>query len=91
MLRITKLTHPETPNRLTVEGDIVAQDASVLERECQKQLEQHCELVVDLSAVTFIDACGAAALRRLQGAQLTFTGCSPLIRELIGDHNGETR
>ena len=91
MLRITQLTHAESPIRLKVEGELVAHDASVLERECLKQLEQRRELIVDLSAVTFIDGCGAAALRRLQGTQLTLTGCSPLILELIGDQDGYTR
>ena len=66
-----------------MEGEVVADGAAVLEEECRRYLEQHGELVVDLSELTFIDGRAAEVLRHLQSSSLKIVDCSPLVEELI--------
>lgn len=54
-----------------------------LQRVCAPLLEAHGELTLDLSGVSFIDRVAAEALRELSGRGVVFTGCSPLIQELL--------
>lgn len=83
MLRITRVAESASWTTLRVEGRIVAEWVPVLEQECQLALEDNRPVRLDLSAVTFIDDGGVAALRRLGANELEITKCPEFIRELL--------
>ena len=65
-MRIRQVADSRTETTLLVEGRIVSEWVGVLERECrQLRREPRRRLRLDLTAVTFIDPRGVAALRRL--------------------------
>jgi anti-anti-sigma regulatory factor len=68
---------------LRVEGRIVAEWVPVLERECWLALQENGHVRVDLSAVTFVDSRGVAALRRLGASALEIINCPEFIGALL--------
>jgi anti-anti-sigma regulatory factor len=66
-----------------VEGRIVAEWVSVLERECWLAFEDSRPVRLDLSAVTFIDRRGVDVLRHLGAKEFEVIKCPELIRELL--------
>jgi anti-anti-sigma regulatory factor len=84
MLRIRRVTDrsPVQP-MLRVEGRIVSDWVGVLERECQLAFEGKRRVALDLSAVTFIDQRGVAALKRLSADALELINCPEFIEELL--------
>ncbi len=83
MLRISKT--PESPSLATlrVEGRVVAEWVAVLERECWLALQENGHVRLDLSAVTFVDGRGVAALRRLGANDLEIINCAEFIGALL--------
>jgi len=55
----------------------------VFEQECRLTLEDNRPVRLDLSAVTFIDGSGVAALRRFGANELEIIKCPEFIRELL--------
>ena len=68
---------------LLVEGRVVAEWVPVLERECWLALQENGHVRLDLSAVTFVDDRGLAALRRLGATALEIINCPEFIGELL--------
>ena len=83
MVRVTKLTSTLPAVTLKVEGQIVGESAAVLDRECATLLATTDEILLDLSAVTYIDTDGLRTLRRIAAGRLIVVNCSPLIREML--------
>lgn len=84
MLRISRVAEsPSLAATLRVEGRVVAEWVPVLERECWLALQENGRVRLDLSAVTFIDGRGVAALRRLGAHALEMINCPEFIEELL--------
>ena len=83
MLRISKAAASPSLATLRVEGRVVAEWVPVLERECQLALQENGHVRLDLSAVTFIDSRGVAALKRLGANAIEIINCPEFIGELL--------
>ena len=83
MLRISRSAASLSLTTLRVEGRVVAEWVPVLERECWLALQEHGHVQLDLSAVTFVDGRGVAALRRLGAKDLEIINCPEFIGELL--------
>lgn len=55
----------------------------MLEDECLRALRETHTLVLDVSAVTFIDSAGVTMLRRIARENLEIVYASPLVAELL--------
>jgi anti-anti-sigma regulatory factor len=69
--------------RISVEGSITAQSAPLIEQECRTALDQGDSVELDLQKVTFVDARGAALLRRLQRRRVAIVRCPRFILEFV--------
>lgn len=65
MLRITLLAAAAAPIVLRLEGHVDAEGGALLERECASWISGGAAIVLDLTAVRFVDRAGTAALGRL--------------------------
>ena len=83
MLRISRAAESPSLATLRVEGRVVAEWVPVLERECRLALQENGHVRLDLSAVTFADDRGVAALRRLGSNALEIINCPEFIGELL--------
>ena len=83
MLRISKAAASPSLATLRVEGRVVAEWVPVLERECRLALQENGHVRLDLSAVTFVDGRGVAALRRLGADAVEIINCPDFIGELL--------
>lgn len=83
MLRISRAAESPSLATLRVEGRVVADWVPVLERECRLALEENSRVRLDLSAVTFVDGRGVAALRQLGAKDLEIINCPEFIGELL--------
>ena len=76
---------------LTVDGDLVIGDPEALFKKTVARLleEGHARLLVDLSAVRFLDSSGLGALVRAmttsqsEGGQTKLVGVGPQVRKLL--------
>ena len=83
MLRISRAAASPSLVTLRVEGRVVTEWVPVLERECWLALQGNGRVRLDLSAVTFVDDRGVAALRRLGSKALEIINCPEFIAELL--------
>jgi ABC-type transporter Mla MlaB component len=83
VLRIDRAAESPSLPTLRVEGRVVAEWVPVLERECRLALQENGHVRLDLSAVTFVDGRGVAALRRLGANALEIINCPEFIGELL--------
>jgi ABC-type transporter Mla MlaB component len=83
VLRISRAAASPSVATLRVEGRVVAEWVPVLERECWLALQENGHVRLDLSAVTFVDGRGVAALRRLGAKDLEIINCPEFIGELL--------
>jgi ABC-type transporter Mla MlaB component len=83
VLRISRATESPSLATLRVEGRVVAAWVPVLERECWLALQENGHVRVDLSAVTFVDGRGVAALRHLGANDVEIVNCPEFIGELL--------
>ena len=83
MLRISRSVASSSLVTLLVEGRVVAEWVPVLERECWLALQENGHVQLDLSAVTFVDGRGVAALRHLGAKDLEIVNCPEFIGELL--------
>jgi ABC-type transporter Mla MlaB component len=84
VLRISRATGTSPLATLRVEGRVVTEWVPVLERECWLALQENGHVELDLSAVTFVDGRGVAALRHLGTNDVEIVNCPEFIRELLG-------
>jgi ABC-type transporter Mla MlaB component len=83
VLRISRAAASSSLATLRVEGRVVAEWVPVLERECWLALQENLHVRLDLSAVTFVDGRGVAALRFLGANALEIIDCPEFIGELL--------
>ena len=83
MLRISRVAESSSLATLRVEGRVVAEWVPVLERECWLALQENGHVRLDLSAVTFVDSRGVAALRHLGANALEIINSPEFIEELL--------
>jgi ABC-type transporter Mla MlaB component len=83
VLRISRAAESPSLATLRVEGRVVAEWVPVLERECWLALQENLHVQLDLSAVTFVDRRGVAALRHLGANALEIVNCPEFIGELL--------
>jgi len=83
VLRISRAAESPSLATLRVEGRVVAEWVPVLERECWLALQENLHVRLDLSAVTFVDRRGVAALRHLDADDLEIVNCPEFIGELL--------
>lgn len=83
MLRISRSAASPSLATLRVEGRVVAEWVFVLEQECLLALRESGHVRLDLSAVTFVDGRGLAALRHLGANALEIINCPEFIGELL--------
>jgi len=67
-LRITRVKGSRSRATLRVEGNVVAEWAALLERECSDLLRSWGAVSLDLAGVRFVDRAGVEALERLSRA-----------------------
>lgn len=84
MLRITESRRRST-STFKLEGKLVGPWVDELRNACAPSLAASAQLRLDLEAVTFVDAVGAALLRELtrQGARIT--RCSAFLAEMLDE------
>ncbi len=83
MLRITKVAETQSQVTLKLEGRIVSDWVSVLERECLMFLQEKQKVLLDFSGVTFIDGRGVEMLKRITSENLQILNCSALLEDLV--------
>jgi hypothetical protein len=83
MLRLTRTSQPPDDVILLLEGQIVAQWVRLLEEECLQLLGTGCRVLLDLSAVSYLDRRAARLLRELEGRSVRLINCPPLVDELV--------
>ena len=89
MVRIRKIVESPTETTLSVEGRIVSEWVTVLEHECRQALRDMPRVLLDLAAVTFIDARGVEVLRRLVTEGVAVINCREFIDALLNG-DGDT-
>jgi ABC-type transporter Mla MlaB component len=83
MLRIRTVAESTFQVTLRIEGRVVSEWVTLLERECGLAVQQNRRVRLDLSAVQFIDGRGVAALRRLGRKGVEIVNCQEFIEELL--------
>ena len=89
MLRITTVVKSPTRVILKLEGRLVSDWVTLVERECLTWLRDDRMVRLDVTEVTFVDRRGAAMLRRIGSDRLQIIHASALIMALLaGDEQG---
>ena len=69
---------------LRVEGALTADTARLLDDLCAKLLDEAgAKLIINVSALNFLDEDGAALLRRLKQQGISFEGCELFTQRVI--------
>ena len=66
-----------------MEGHLVGQWTTFLEREYAGTAREFGVVDLDLAGVSYVDAGGIVALKKLKYAQVPIRNCPALIRELL--------
>jgi anti-anti-sigma regulatory factor len=83
MLRINRVSHPDQPTTLKLEGKLLGPWVDVLRDACSSPAFPSDRVRLDLSAVQFVDAAGARLLEELIGEGVQIIACSGYIAELL--------
>jgi anti-anti-sigma regulatory factor len=83
LLRITKISESAESVTLKVEGRIVTEWVTVLERESTAWLQEKRAVQLDFSEVRFIDNHGVEMMKRITSEKLRCLNCPPLIEEIL--------
>lgn len=68
---------------LVLEGRIVSDWVALLEDECVGAFGEKRDVILDFSAVLFIDGRGVEMLRRIVTKHLQIINASPLVEDLL--------
>jgi anti-anti-sigma regulatory factor len=82
VLRITQ-SNGCTTTTLKVEGKLTRHSIGEFARTCLPHLDRSGDLVLDFSAVGFVDDAGAAVVRDLVRRSVRIRGCSALVSNLL--------
>ena len=83
MLRITRIEASDVHVTLKLEGQLVSDWVTELERECQRTLAQHQRVRLDLQDVTSVDRRAARMVAALPADSVVLVNCPPIVRELL--------
>ena len=84
MLRITQVNEDSTTICLKVEGRVIGDWVSELDRMCVNCLSENRRITLDMSDVTYIDRQGVDALKRILGNNVQLTDATLLVQALLG-------
>ena len=83
MLRITQVSEDSDMVCLKVEGRVVGDWVSELDRTCGSCLSRSRHITLDMSDVTYIDRRGVETLKRILGENVRLTGATMLVQALL--------
>jgi ABC-type transporter Mla MlaB component len=83
VLKITWIRRRRRAPILKLEGELLEPWVEVVRDVCARQDLRSQRARLDLSAVTFVDAAGAALLRDLIRQGMAVTACSRFVAELL--------
>jgi hypothetical protein len=83
VLKITRLSHQGRVRTIKLEGEILGPWVDSVRDACTDRGGQPGCLCLDLAAVTYVDAAGAALLGDLIREGITVAACSSFVRELL--------
>ena len=89
MLHVTVQAQRGEETVLGVQGWIAGTGVPLLEQAVAAHLQPGRQLVLELSAVRFVDEAGLALLRRWTGERVALRGGSPFVRKLLETHGIE--
>ena len=78
-----KLIEGSSQVTLKVEGKIVSDWVSLLEKECLSLRMQKKKVLLDLSDITYVDESGVEMLNRIISDDIEIARCSSLIKSLL--------
>lgn len=84
MLRITQVSEDSDTVCLKVEGRVIGDWSSELDRTCEDCLSRNRRIILDMSDVTYIDRQGVDALKRILGNNVQLTDATLLLQALLG-------
>ena len=84
MLRITQVSEDSDMVCLKVEGRVIGDWVSELDRTCGSCLSQGRHITLDMSDVTYVDGRGVETLKRILGENVRLTGTTLLVQALLG-------
>lgn len=84
MLRITQVREDGDTIHLKVEGRVIGDGVSELDRTCEDSLSRNQRIILDMSDVTYIDRHGVDALKRILGNNVQLTDATLLLQALLG-------
>lgn len=82
MLRITASNGSQTTT-LKVEGKLTGRSVGEFSRACLPHLDRPVDLVLDFTAVAFLDDTAVRVVRDLRRRNVRVRGCSPLVANLL--------
>ena len=85
VLRITELPKDSSVVELKLEGAIVSEWISLLERQCTRLLQEGKSVRLDFSEVRFIDSRAIDKLLRFDTQRLRIVRCPSSIQDLIDE------
>lgn len=88
MLRITPVRTDRGTVTLKLEGKIHADWAGLLEQECLRLVHQQEQVLLDFSAVSYVDPEGIQVVRDLPNGHIQIINCPRFIAELL-DRGGQ--
>jgi anti-anti-sigma regulatory factor len=83
VLKITKVAEDDLVQSWKLEGKLREPWLEELAAVCAHPSPRERTLVLDLSAVSYVDAAGARLLQGLRAEGVTLSGCSQFIGELL--------
>lgn len=86
MLRITQVSEDSDSVCLKVEGRVIGDWVSELDRTCGSCLVRKRQITLDISDVTYIDRRGVETLKAIVGERVRLTGTNLLVEGLLGRH-----
>ncbi|MGD9852875.1 MAG: STAS domain-containing protein [Nitrospirales bacterium] len=83
MVRLTVKATQDGTTTVEIEGRIVSEWINVVETECQGLLAQGNEVVLDFTAVNFVETEGVRMIRRLITKGCRVVNCPPFIHQIL--------
>jgi len=83
MLKIDVADQARQGTTVRLEGRMVGPWVEELQRVCESYLGNGLALTLDFAGVSFIGREGVALCRALRQSQVSFTNCSPFLKEQL--------
>jgi hypothetical protein len=84
VLKITRLSGRGRVRIIKLEGEVLGPWVGAVRDACTQQDVQSKQLVLDLTAVSYVDGAGSQLLRDLVGEGVQIGACSSFLAELLG-------